>query len=121
MASSLPIYFTINQILSQIGVSIGTQPTAGGGGEIDVFAFTQSNINVDTNVTVGFRWTGDLSSVIESYVVINNGYSCGSNVFYGANIGEYTSTFEITYITPSYSSTQEYLIYNMYTNIYTCP
>lgn len=121
MASSLPIYFTVNQILSQIGVNIGTQPTADGGGAIDVFAFTTSNINVDTSVTVGFSWTGDLSSTIASYVVINNGSYCGSNVFYGAEIGEYTSIFEITYITPSYSSTQEYLMGPGYTNVYTCP
>jgi hypothetical protein len=51
---------------------------------------------------------GDSSTEITDTVLITNGTSCGNNTFAGAEIGENTSTFEITSITPISSGTQSY-------------
>jgi hypothetical protein len=99
---------TPTQVITNVTINIGTQGNAGGSGEITVYAYTSGNTNVDTGVTVGFKWVGDLSTEITDTVLITNGTSCGNNTFAGAEIGENTSTFEITSITPISSGTQSY-------------
>jgi len=99
---------TPTQVITNVTINIGTQNNAGGSGEITVYAYTSGNTNVDTGVTVGFKWVGDLSTEITDTVLITNGTSCGNNTFAGAEIGENTSTFEITSITPISSGTQSY-------------
>jgi outer membrane biosynthesis protein TonB len=99
---------TPTQVITNVTINIGTQNNAGGSGEITVYAYTSGNTNVDTGVTVGFKWVGDLSTEITDTVLITNGTSCGNNTFAGAEIGENTSTFEITNITPISSGTQSY-------------
>jgi hypothetical protein len=99
---------TPTQVITNVTINIGTQGNAGGSGEITVYAYTSGNTNVDTGVTVGFKWVGDLSTEITDTVLITNGTSCGNNTFAGADIGENTSTFEITSITPISSGTQSY-------------
>jgi hypothetical protein len=99
---------TPTQVITNVTINIGTQNSADGDGEITVYAYTSGNTNVDTGVTVGFKWVGDLSTEITDTVLITNGTSCGNNTFAGAEIGENTSTFEITNITPISSGTQSY-------------
>jgi hypothetical protein len=120
--STLPIYFTIDVPLEQVTINIGTQPYANGNGEITVYAYANVGLTyVDTNIYILFQWTGDLSSNINGYVTIYNGYNCGSNTFGGAEIGEYSSTFDILSITPSSSGTQTYGNGYANTNTYSCP
>ena len=99
---------TPTQPLTDVTINIGTQNSADGSGEITVYAYTSGNTNVDTNVVVGFKWVGDLASEITGTVTITNGTSCNNNTFAGADIGENTSTFDITSITPISSGTQSY-------------
>jgi hypothetical protein len=99
---------TPTQPLTDVTINIGTQNSADGSGEITVYAYTSGNTNVDTNVVVGFKWVGDLSSEIIGTVTITNGTSCNNNTFAGATAGENISTFEITSITPISSGTQSY-------------
>jgi hypothetical protein len=99
---------TPTQPLTDVTINIGTQNSADGSGEITVYAYTSGNTNVDTNVVVGFKWVGDLSSEITGTVTITNGTSCNNNTFAGATAGENISTFEITSITPISSGTQSY-------------
>jgi len=99
---------TPTQVITNVTINIGTQNNAGGSGEITVYAYTSGNTNVETGVTVGFKWVGDLSTEITDTVLITNGTSCGNNTFAVAEIGENTSTFEITSITPISSGTQSY-------------
>ena len=83
--------------------------------------YTSGNTNVDTNVDVGFKWVGDLSSEINGTVTITNGTSCGNDIFAGAEISENISTFEITSITPTSSGTQSYSTGSANNPITACP
>jgi hypothetical protein len=112
---------TPTQPLTDVTINIGTQNSAGGSGEITVYSYTSGNVNVNTNVVVGFKWVGDLSSEINGTVTITNGTSCGNNTFAGAEIGEITSTFEITSITPTSSGAQSYSSGSADYPITTCP
>ncbi len=81
---------------------------ADGSGYVDVFAY--SSIAVDTQISIPFRWTGDLSSVIETYVLINSGQTCGTVNVGGATIGENFSVLEfLGNISPQTSINQEYV------------
>jgi hypothetical protein len=105
-----------------VTINIGTQTTADGNGDITVYAWTTGNVNVDTNVTVQFLWTGDLFNTINDSVIIYSGTSCSGGItFGGADIGEYTSTFDIASLTPTYSATQNYVQGTATTPVTTCP
>jgi hypothetical protein len=112
---------TPTQPLTDVTINIGTQNSADGSGEITVYAYTSGNTNVDTNVVVGFKWVGDLSSEITGTVTITNGTSCNNNTFDGATAGENISTFEITSITPTSSGTQSYSTGSIDYPITACP
>jgi len=112
---------TPTQPLTDVTINIGTQNSADGSGEITVYAYTSGNTNVDTNVVVGFKWVGDLSSEITGTVTITNGTSCNNNTFAGATAGENISTFEITSITPTSSGTQSYSTGSIDYPITACP
>ena len=113
---------TTTTALTDVTINIGTQTTADGSGNITVYAWTTGNVNVDTNVTVQFLWTGDLFNIINDSVIIYSGTSCsGGIVFGGAAIGEYTSTFDIASLTPTYSATQNYLQGTATTPVASCP
>jgi hypothetical protein len=91
---------------------------ADGGGFIEVTARavdgSGNTITVDTNVTLQFQWVGDLSSTITGNITIFSGFSCNSNSYLGANIGENVSTFDFNGgPSPASSSTQNY--YNNFT------
>jgi hypothetical protein len=108
--------------LTDVTINIGTQTTADGSGNITVYAWTTGNVTVNTNVTVQFLWTGDLFNTINNSVIIYSGNSCsGGNTFGGADIGEYTSTFDIASLTPTTSSTQNYLQGSATTPVTGCP
>jgi hypothetical protein len=112
----------VEDALTDVTINIGTQTTADGNGDITVYAWTTGNVNVDTNVTVQFLWTGDLSSLINGSVIIYSGNSCSGGVgFVGAEIGEYTSTFDIASLTPTYSATQNYVQGTATTPVTSCP
>jgi hypothetical protein len=86
---------------------------ADGGGFIEVTARavdgSGNTITVDTNVTLQFQWVGDLSSTITGNITIFSGFSCNSNSYLGANIGENVSTFDFNASpSPASSSTQTY-------------
>ena len=120
--STLPIYFTIEVPSTQVTINLGTQPYADGSGYINVYAWAGGgDTYVDTNVQVHFQWTGDLFNDIYGSVTIYNGYNCGSGNFGGAYIGENTSMFGITTISPGSSGTQTYVNGSASTNTYSCP
>jgi hypothetical protein len=79
-------------------------------------ALTQVNINlcasvaVDTQISIPFRWTGDLSSVYEGTVLINSGLTCGTVNVLAGQTGENFSNLEfIGNISPQQSLNQEYV------------
>ena len=81
---------------------------ADGSGYVDVFAY--SSIAVDTQISVPFRWTGDLASELLGTVLINSGQTCGTVNVAGAIIGENFSVLEfINNISPQQSLNQEYV------------
>ena len=90
----------------------GSQSAAGGGAvQVTARAVDGSGnpINVDTNVTIGFQWVGDLASVVTNTVTINSGFDCGNTTVYGAQSGENVDTFNFNGTpSPSSSSTQNY-------------
>ena len=108
--------------LTDVTINIGTQNSADGSGNITVYAWTTGNVNVDTNVTVQFLWTGDVFSTINNSVIIYSGNDCSGGItFGGAAIGENTSTFDISSLTPTYSATQNYLQGSATTPVTACP
>jgi hypothetical protein len=108
--------------LTDVTINIGTQNNADGSGDIVVYAWTTGNVNVDTNVTVQFLWTGDVFSTINNSVIIYSGNSCSGGItFGGASAGENTSTFDISSLTPSTSATQNYLQGSATTPVTACP
>lgn len=112
----------VSEALTNVTINIGTQNSADGSGNITVYAWTASSINVDTNVTVQFLWTGDLSNTINNSVIIYSGNSCSGGItFGGASAGENTSTFSIASLSPTYSATQNYLQGTATTPVTGCP
>ena len=109
--------------LTQVTINIGTQAYANGSGELTFFAYCDTGTTlVDTDVTVPIQWVGDLSSVINTNVVIYSGTNCGSTTSAGAEPGEYYSTMTINGdFTPMTSSTQEYVGGGDATPISSCP
>ena len=109
--------------LTQVTINIGTQAYANGSGELTFFAYCDTGATlVDTDVTVPIQWVGDLSSVINTNVVIYSGTNCGSATSAGAEPGEYYSTMTINGdFTPMTSSTQEYVGGGDATPISSCP
>ena len=81
---------------------------ADGSGNVDVYAY--SSIAVDTQISVPFRWTGDLASELLGTVLINSGQTCGTVNVTGATPGENFSILEfINNISPQQSLNQEYV------------
>jgi len=74
-----------------------------------VQAYAYSSEPVNTGVTVQLRWTGDLSSVIEFFLYIPPGSTCGTDYDFADYIGEYVSTVEILNIAPSSNGNQTYV------------
>jgi hypothetical protein len=96
--------------LTQVNIDI-CAGGADGGGYVDVFAY--SSIAVDTQISIPFRWTGDLSSVFEGYVIIDNGQTCGTVNVLAGQIGENFSMLEfLGNISPQTSINQEYVPVN---------
>jgi hypothetical protein len=84
---------------------------ADGGGYVDVFAY--ASIAVDTQISIPFRWIGDLSSVFEGYVLINSGQACGTVNVAAGQIGENFSDLQfLGDISPMTSLNQEYVPQN---------
>lgn len=80
---------------------------ADGSGNVDVYAY--SSIAVDTQISIPFRWTGDLASELLGTVLINSGQSCGTVNVTGATPGENFSILEfVNNISPQQSLNQEY-------------
>jgi hypothetical protein len=108
--------------LTDVTINIGTQNSADGSGDITVYAWTTGNVNVDTNVTVQFLWTGDVFSTINDSVIIYSGNDCSGGItFGGAGAGENTSTFYIASLSPTTSATQNYLQGSATTPVTACP
>jgi hypothetical protein len=93
--------------LTQVNINL-CAGGADGSGYVDVFAY--SSIAVDTQISVPFRWTGDLSSVFEGAVLINSGQTCGTVNVLAGQIGENFSNLEfLGDISPMTSLNQEYV------------
>jgi hypothetical protein len=74
-----------------------------------VTLYAYSNTAVDTNVSVEIQWVGSLSTVLTGTAVITAGNSIGSITVGTVPPGENYSSLEILSITPSSSSTQNYV------------
>lgn len=99
--------------LDQVFILGQASSFADGSGLIEVYfasCLNASAVDVDTNVTVNFTWTGDLSSTISNSVTITSGLDCGNFTFFGARPGENASNFQIDSISPASSATQAYII-----------
>jgi uncharacterized delta-60 repeat protein len=108
---------TPTQSKTEVYFNMCTNPNADGNGDIEVTVRAEDGsgnpINVDTNVTISFRWEGDIFSVITGTVTISSGFDCNSGIFGGAEIGENTSTFGFNNTpSPDSSSTQNYTNYS---------
>lgn len=80
---------------------------ADGSGTVTLYAY--SSQAVDTNVTVQIRWNGDLFTQLTGNVVISSGQTIGSVTVSPAVTAEGYGSLEILSITPSNSSTQNYI------------
>jgi hypothetical protein len=94
--------------------SVGTNVTitaCGTNPDISDFVtlYAYSNTAVDTNVSVQIQWIGSLSTELTGTAVITTGNSIGSITVGTAASGENYSSLEILSITPSSSSTQNYV------------
>lgn len=93
--------------------------TSDGSKNIYVNFYTAGGVAVSTTIAVSFYWNGDLGGNITGTVYIYSGNNCGSGTFgYSDYIGEYTSTWGATSISPSSYSSQVYNINTM--NYYPC-
>ena len=93
--------------LTQVNINL-CAGGADGSGYVDVYAY--STEAVDTQISIPFRWTGDLSSVYEGTVLINSGQTCGTVNVLAGQIGENFSNLEfIGNISPQQSLNQEYV------------
>ncbi len=93
--------------LTQVNINL-CAGGADGSGYVDVYAY--STEAVDTQISIPFRWTGDLSSVYEGTVLINSGLTCGTVNVLAGQTGENFSNLEfIGNISPQQSLNQEYV------------
>ena len=93
--------------LTQVNINL-CAGGADGSGYVDVYAY--STEAVDTQISIPFRWTGDLSSVYEGTVLINSGQTCGTVNVLAGQTGENFSNLEfIGNISPQQSLNQEYV------------
>jgi hypothetical protein len=93
--------------LTQVNINL-CAGGADGSGYVDVYAY--STEAVDTQISIPFRWTGDLSSVYEGTVLINSGLTCGTTNVLAGQTGENFSNLEfIGNISPQQSLNQEYV------------
>jgi len=102
----------VEKALTNVTINIGTGNTANGSGNITVYAWTTGNVNVDTNVTVQFIWTGlgSPASSINSNVIIYSGTDCSGGISIGGALAnEGTDSIYLASLTPTYSTTQSYL------------
>ena len=114
----------IAEALTNVTINIGTQSSADGNGDITVFAWTTGNVNVDTNVTVQFLWTGlgNPASSINSNVIIYSGTDCSGGISIGGALAnEGTNSIYLASLTPTYSATQNYLQGSGTYPVTTCP
>ena len=101
---------TTTSALQDVNITV-CATSADGSGCIDVYAY--SDIAVDTQISIPFSWTGDLSSNISSYVIINSGQTCGTVSACGAQVGENCSNFtDNGVISPAQSINQNYVLGN---------
>jgi hypothetical protein len=93
--------------LTQVNINL-CAGNADGSGYVDVYAY--ASIAVDTQISIPFRWTGDLSSVYEGTVIINSGLTCGTvNVLAGQTGENFSDLQFINDISPQQSLNQEYV------------
>jgi hypothetical protein len=93
--------------LTQVNINL-CAGNADGSGYVDVYAY--ASIAVDTQISIPFRWTGDLSSVYEGTVIINSGLTCGTvNVLAGQTGENFSDLQFINNISPQQSLNQEYV------------
>jgi len=93
--------------LTQVNINL-CAGGADGSGYVDVYAY--STEAVDTQISIPFRWTGDLSSVYEGTVLIDSGQTCGTVNVLAGQTGENFSNLEfIGNISPQQSLNQEYV------------
>lgn len=108
-----------NQFVGSISLQPPAPPTyevtvtacannADGGGGVQFYVYT--NQNVDTEIGVQLRWTGDLFTNIDTTVYVSMGTSFATSMAYGAQIGEGFGNLEILNISPPGSPTQSYQI-----------
>jgi hypothetical protein len=83
----------------------GTNPD--GSGVVTLYAYASQA--VDTNVSVEIRWDGDLFTQLTGTAIISSGQSIGSVTVSPTLTGEYYGSLEILSITPTSSSTQNYI------------
>ena len=83
----------------------GTNPD--GAGVVTLYAYASQA--VDTSVSVQIRWIGDLFTELTGTAFISSGQSIGSTTVSPASIGENYGSLEILSITPTSSSTQNYI------------
>jgi hypothetical protein len=109
----MPIQVKIINASQNVYLNLCTLVNADGSGIISVSAYAVDGIsdpiNVNTNVTIYFRWTGEFSTIVNGNITIGSGNSCSFNTYSGANIGENTSTLEFTSsVSPGSSGSQIY-------------
>ncbi len=93
--------------LTQVNINL-CAGNADGSGYVDVYAY--SSVAVDTQISIPFRWTGDLSSTYEGTVIINSGLTCGTvNVLAGQSGENFSDLQFINNISPQQSLNQEYV------------
>jgi hypothetical protein len=83
----------------------GTNPD--GAGVVTLYAYASQA--VDTSVSVEIRWTGDLFTQLTGTAIISSGQSIGSVTVSPTLTGENYGSLEILSITPTSSSTQNYI------------
>jgi hypothetical protein len=83
----------------------GTNPD--GAGVVTLYAYASQA--VDTNVSVEIRWDGDLFTQLTGTAIISSGQSIGSVTVSPTLTGENYGSLEILSITPTSSSTQNYI------------
>jgi hypothetical protein len=85
--------------------SCGTNPDVAG--VVTLYAYASQA--VDTSVSVQIRWIGDLFTELTGTVVIGSGQTIGSTTVSPAINAEGFGSLEILSITPTSSSTQNYI------------
>jgi hypothetical protein len=83
----------------------GTNPD--GAGVVTLYAYASQAVN--TSVSVEIRWDGDLFTQLTGTAIISSGQSIGSTTVSPTLTGENFGGLEILSITPTSSSTQNYI------------